>query len=414
MKTPSPFECSMCYLKNATDLIGIDEDIYNILCHPKRIIEVNFPVQMDNGRIRLFKGFRVQHNDSRGPTKGGIRFFPKVDLDEVKALASWMTWKCTVVGIPYGGAKGGVVVNTKNLSEEELERISRAYIRSIRHYIGPHRDIPAPDMYTNSKIMGWMMDEYSALKGEYTPGVITGKPIEIGGSKGRSYATAMGGFIILEKAVKKMGLKPKKTCVAVQGFGNVGFNMARILHEHGYKVVAVSDSKGGIFSKQGLVPAKVFEYKKKTGSVIGFKGTKSVTNKELLALDVDILVPAAMENQILAENAGKIKAKLVVELANGPTTPKASAALFKKKVFVVPDILANAGGVTVSYFEWVQNHSNFYWSEKEVNEKLKQKMEAAFDEVYSIMKAYKSDMRTAAYILAVKRVSEAIQSRSEY
>lgn len=411
MEKINPFESAQKQLEEAAKVMKLEPDIVEILKHPKRILTVNFPVKMDDGSIKVFQGYRVQHNDARGPTKGGIRYHPQVDLNEVKALAMWMTWKCAVVGIPYGGAKGGVIVNPKELSEGELERLSRSFIRAIHRFIGPERDIPAPDVYTNPKIMAWMMDEYSRLAGKNTPGVITGKPLSVGGSKGRGTATSQGGTYVLNKAIEKLGMKPSETTVAIQGYGNAGSFAAILLAEAGYKIVAVSDSRGGILDENGLDPQAVLEHKKKTRSVVGFPGAKKITNEELLELDCDVLIPAALENQITKENADKIKAKIILELANGPTTPDADEILHKKGVLVIPDILANAGGVTVSYFEWVQNVMGYYWSENEVKEKLKKIMEEAFEEAYALKEKHKVSMRTAAYVLAVQRVVDAMKAR---
>jgi glutamate dehydrogenase len=334
-----------------------------------------------------------------------------VTLAEVKALAFWMTLKCAVVGIPYGGAKGGVSVNPKELSRDDLEELSREFIRKFHKHLGPHKDIPAPDVYTNPQVMAWMMDEYEEIYDIHAPGVITGKPLEIGGSHARAYSTAQGGAYCIRELATVFKIKPAKTTIAIQGFGNAGSFMAKILADWGYKIVAVSDSKGGIFNEKGLDVEKVAFYKAETKSVIGFEGAKEISNKELLELDVDILVPAALENQIKKENADRIKAKFIIELANGPTTPEADEVLWKKKIIVVPDILANAGGVTVSYFEWVQNLSHFYWTEKEVLERLEHIMKVSFDEVYKTSKEYKVDMRKAAYILAVERILKAEKTR---
>jgi glutamate dehydrogenase len=355
----------------------------------------------------VFEGYRVQFNDARGPFKGGIRFHPDVNLDEVKALAAWMTLKCAVAHIPLGGAKGGIIVNPKELSKSELERLSREYIHKLHNDLGPDKDIPAPDVYTTPEIMAWMLDEYEKFHGR-NPGMITGKPIEIGGSKGRDKATAMGGFFVLAQALKVMNIK--KPTVAVQGFGNAGSVIAEILYDAGFKIVAISDSKSGIFDENGLNIKELIEYKKNTGTVKGFIG-KDITNEELLEIDADVLVPAALENQITELNADAIQAKIILELANGPTTPEADKILFKKGTVVIPDILANSGGVTVSYFEWVQNIQNYYWTTDEVNARLKEKIVTAFENIYSISVEHKIDLRTAAYILAVERISKAILLR---
>ena len=408
----NPFENMLKQLNNALNIINLDKNIKEIITKPKRIIEVNIPVKMDSGDIKVFKGYRVQYNDARGPTKGGIRFHPNVNIDEVKALAAWMTWKCAVADIPYGGAKGGIIVNPKELSETELERLSRAYIRAIAGNVGVNTDIPAPDVYTNSKIMSWMLDEFEIIKQKHEPGFITGKPLSLGGSKVRDIATALGGFYIIEEAIKEFGLnKDKKDIkIAIQGFGNAGSTIAKLLKD--YKIVAVSDSKGGIYNGEGLDIEKVIETKNKKGSVTEFKeNTKNITNKELLELDVDILIPAALENQIIKENADKIKTKVILELANGPTTPEADEILSKKGVVVIPDILSNSGGVTVSYFEWVQNRQGYYWKDKEIKDKLKEKMINAFNSINKVSKEKKTSLRIAAYILAIERVADAIKWR---
>ena len=405
----NPYKNALKQLENAAKALKLDKELVRILESPKQIVTVSFPVKMDDGRIRVFTGYRVQHNDARGPTKGGIRFHPDVNIDEVKALAMWMTWKCAVVNIPYGGAKGGIVINPKELSERELEKVSRSFIKSISKFIGPYQDIPAPDVYTNPKIMGWMVDEYSKIQGQFSPAVITGKPISLWGSKGREYSTSQGGVGIVKEAIKKLHLK--NPSIIIQGFGNVGSFAAKLLHEQGYKIVAVSDSKGGIYNPDGLDISKVFEVKRYQGSVTKYEDGKIVSNEELLELEADILIPAALENQITEKNANNIKAKLIVELANGPTTPGADKILDKRNILVIPDILANAGGVTVSYFEWVQNLTNTYWTEEEVMKKLDKIMVRAFDEVYKTKQKYKINMRTAALVLAVKRVVEAIKHK---
>ena len=408
----NPFKIAQEQLDRAAKIMKLDPAVHQILREPMRVLEVTIPVKMDDGSVKVFKGFRVQYNDARGPTKGGIRFHPQETLDTVKALAAWMTWKTSVVDLPYGGAKGGVICNPKEMSEGELERLSRGYIRAIGRFIGPERDIPAPDVYTNPQIMAWMMDEYSKIVGYNAPGVITGKPIEVGGSLGRGDATAKGGMYVLREAAKKIKLDLKKATVAIQGYGNAGQFAHKLVTEmFGSKVVAVSDSKGGIYSENGLDYNKVLEYKEKTGSVINFPGAKNITNAELLELNVDVLIPAALENQITGKNANNIKAKIVLELANGPTTPEADEILYKKGILDIPDFLANAGGVTVSYFEWVQNINGYYWTAEEVYQKLDQKMTKAFWDVMETMEKYKVDPRTAAYIVAVDRVAKAVKIR---
>jgi glutamate dehydrogenase (NAD(P)+) len=366
---------------------------------------------MDNGKIQVFRGFRSEHNNARGPYKGGIRYSPTETLDDVKALSTWMTWKCAVANIPYGGAKGGIIVDTKKLSKGELERLSRGYIRALYDLFGPNMDVPAPDMYTTPEIMGWMLDEYETIKRSQSPGFITGKPLALGGSQGRTEATGYGGAFVLHELIKKRKMNPKKVKVAVQGFGNVAYYVVEKLQQLGYKVLTVSDSSGGIYSEKGIDLQKAIEHKKKTGSLSGTPGTKTITNKQLLELPVDVLIPAAMENQITAENAKNIKAKIVLEMANGPVTPEADTILFKKGIMQIPDILANSGGVSVSYFEWVQNTYGYYWTKEEVLKKLEELMKREFNNVYNIALEKKIHMRTAAYILAVTRVVDAMKAR---
>ncbi|MFX1318894.1 MAG: Glu/Leu/Phe/Val dehydrogenase [Promethearchaeota archaeon] len=389
----------------------LNPDILELLKHPKRALVVSLPVRMDDGRIKVFTGMRVQHWDAFGPFKGGIRYHPKVCLDEVTALSIWMSIKTAVVGLPYGGAKGGIICNPKEMSVNELEHLTRRFTHEIMEIIGPYRDVPAPDVYTGEREMAWLYDTYSEAQGYAVPEVVTGKPISIGGSLGRREATSRGTVITVREAAKRLNFDLKGASVAIQGFGNVGSYAAVLIAEYGSKVVAVSDSRGGIYNADGFDPKKVMEHKKKTGSVVGFPGTKQISNSELLELDVDILIPAALENQILAENAPRIKAKIIGEGANGPTTPAADEILYKKGAFVVPDILANAGGVTVSYMEWVQNLTRESWTEDEVNGKLEQRMVQAFDEVYRVHQKEKVHMRTAAYIVALTRIAEAVEAR---
>ncbi|MFH2020726.1 MAG: Glu/Leu/Phe/Val dehydrogenase [archaeon] len=388
---------------------GLNDSQTDLLLNPKKTIIVSFPVRMDNGTLKRFKGYRIIYNDARGPAKGGIRFHPNVDLGEVKSLAFWMCMKCAVVDIPYGGSKGGVEVDPSKLSESELERLSRGFIRAISDNIGPHKDIPAPDVNTNPKIIAWMLDEYEKIKDAHLPEAITGKPIAIGGSKAREYATSQGGIYILKELMHLKNMSPVSTTVAIQGFGNVGSNIARMLHEMGYKIIAVSDINGGVFNQKGLDIPALLSHKHENGSVIGF--ADGITNEELLELKCDVLIPAAIENQITKENAARVEAKLIIELANGPVTPEADTILEKKGVYIVPDILANAGGVTVSYFEWGQNLSGYYWSEEEVLEKLEKKMRQSFKEVYFEADKNKTSLRNGAYILAIKRVLEAERLR---
>lgn len=410
-ETLNPFEIVQKQIKTACDKLGLEDSVYEVLREPEKVLSVSIPVRMDDGSIKTFIGYRSQHSTVLGPAKGGVRFHPDVTMDEVKALSAWMTFKCAVVGIPYGGGKGGVRCNPKELSKSELERLSRGYFRAISPIIGPEKDIPAPDVYTNAQVMAWFMDEFSQLKGYNTPGVVTGKPIVLGGSLGRSEATARGVTFTIREAAKKIGLDLTKATVAIQGYGNAGSIAAKLLHELGCKIVAVNDSQGGAYNPDGLDPDAVLEYKKKNKTVKGFPGSKDISGAELLELEVDILVPAALENVITSSNAANIKAKIVGEAANGPTTPEADEILYKKGILVIPDILCNAGGVTVSYFEWVQNLMNFYWTEEEVNNRLEQIMVKAFNEIFDIHKQYSVNMREAAYMLAIKRIAEALKLR---
>ncbi|HNZ86965.1 MAG TPA: Glu/Leu/Phe/Val dehydrogenase [Methanofastidiosum sp.] len=411
MENIDPFENVLKQLDKVNKVLKLDEGIYEALKKPKRFLEVTIPVTMDNGSVKVFTGYRCHYNDARGPTKGGIRYHWNVSIPEVKALAAWMTWKCAVVDIPYGGGKGGIICNPKEMSDRELERLSRGFIAAIYKFIGPEMDVPAPDVYTNPKIMGWMMDEFSKIRQHYSPAVITGKPLSIGGSLGRGDATAKGALYTIREAVKYLKWDIKKTTSVVQGYGNAGSYIAMFLHDQGSKVIAVSDSQGGIYNQAGLDPYKVMEHKNKTGSVANFPGAKSINNEELLMLECDILCPSALENQITAKNADKIKAKMIAELANGPVTPEADEVLHKKGIFQLPDFLCNAGGVTVSYFEWVQNLMNYYWTADEVYEKLDLKMTKAFWDVIEAKEKYKIDMRTASYVVAIQRVVEAMKAR---
>ena len=407
----NPYEIFLEQLERASKVLKLKEDIVEMLKYPERVIEVSIPVKMDDGSIKVFTGWRSQHNTALGPTKGGIRYHWNVTKEEVMALSAWMTFKNAVMNLPYGGGKGGIRVNPKEMSEGEVERLSRTYIQRIYKYIGPEEDIPAPDVYTNPQIMAWMMDEYSKLVGKFSPGVITGKPLIVGGSKGRKTATARGGFFVLREALKVKGERFEDMKAAIQGFGNAGSHAAIYLYEAGVKVVAVSDSKGGIFKEDGLPIPDVVKHKKETRSVIDFPGAKNITNEELLELNVDILVPAALEDVITEENAPRVKARYILELANGPTTPEADEILTSKGVMILPDILANAGGVTVSYFEWVQNLMNYYWEEEEVDQKLDRKMSNAFREVYEASKEFNIDMRRSAYVVALRRITEAMKVR---
>lgn len=426
MSDVNPFESAQEQIQSAAKrLKDLEKSLVEQLLQPMRVLEVNIPVRMSDGSTKVFKGFRSQHNDARGPMKGGIRFHPDVTRDEVMALSMWMTMKTAVVGIPLGGAKGGIICNPKDMSEGEIERMSRGFMRGLYKYIGPNEDVPAPDVYTTPQIMAWMNDEYEVLVGEKSPGMITGKPLELGGSKGRSTATAQGGFYCVQNLVKKLKLKKQNTTIAVQGFGNAGSVMAKLLHDEGYHVVAVSDSKGGVYRAKGIDPSKALDIKGQKAHLACYedggvcdinaiktsKDYKAISNEEILELDVDILVPAALENVITKKNANKIKAKAIVELANGPTTPEADKLLSKQGVIIVPDILANAGGVTVSYFEQVQNAANYYWEEQETVSKLKKIMDEAFNTVWDMMQSEKVDMRTAAYMVAIKRVTDAMRLR---
>lgn len=408
MQNNDPFIGAQKQLEKVKKLINLEDNIFEQLKSPQKFLEVSIPVKMDNGSVRVFKGYRSQYNNSRGPYKGGIRFHPQVNESEVKALSMWMALKTAVVGIPLGGGKGGVIVNPKELSATELEKLSRGYIQGIYKLIGPTVDVPAPDVYTDPKIMGWMLDEYEKLTGGGAPGVITGKPLSIGGSKARSYSTAQGGFYVLQQAVKKLKLKDLR--VAVQGFGNAGATMAKIVAGNGYKVVAVSDSRGGIYNAEGLDMEKLSEHKEKTGSVVNFTEAKNI-EEDILSQEVDILILAALENSVTLENADKIKAQLIIELANGPITAEGDEILSRSGAIVVPDILANAGGVAVSYFEQVQNAYGYYWEEKDILEKLEKIMVESFGEVWSRKEKYNSDMRTGAYALAVERIAQAMRDR---
>ncbi|MCR4403258.1 MAG: Glu/Leu/Phe/Val dehydrogenase [Firmicutes bacterium] len=410
----SAYEIALQQYDAVAGRLDIDPGIRELLRHPKTSLEVAFPVRMDDGTVKVVTGYRVVHNTARGPGKGGIRYHPGVTFDEVKALAMWMTWKCAVVGIPFGGAKGGVVCNPKEMSQGEIERLTRRFTSEISGVIGPHTDIPAPDVYTNAQVMAWIMDTYSTHKREFTPGVVTGKPIPLGGSLGRNEATARGCVFTIRQAARHIGVPMDRLRVAIQGYGNAGSIAASLLHADGCKIVAVSDSKGGVYCDRGLDPAKVLAHKNLTGSVVGAEGTEPISNAGLLELECDVLVPAALENQITADNAPRVKAKVVAEAANGPTTPEADDILYDKGVMVIPDILANAGGVTVSYFEWVQNLMVYYWTEEEVNGKLEQIMNHSFEAVLDMAQKKKVHMRNAAYMLAISRVAEAERLRGIY
>ena len=398
----------------AADIVGLEDDMRQVMSHCQRELTVNFPVEMDDGTIKVFTGHRVQHNAGPGPTKGGIRYHQDVTLPEVKALAMWMTWKCAVVGLPFGGAKGGVRVNPKLLSRNELQNLTRRYTAEISMMIGPNRDIPAPDVNTNPQVMAWLMDTYSMNVGYSVPGVTTGKPIVLGGSEGRNEATGRGCVFAIQEAAKALEVDLTKARTVVQGFGNAGEVAARLMAQLGSNVIAVSDSRGGIYNPAGLDLVGLGRHKARTGSVIGFRGGETVTNEELLVLDCDILIPAALEGQITAENAGQIKGRLIAEAANGPTEPEADAILYERGIFLLPDIFANAGGVTVSYFEWVQALQAFPWTEPEVNQRLQQIMSRSFHAVYDTAQRHNVHMRTAALVRAIERVAEFTRLRGIY
>ncbi|MFZ5632541.1 MAG: Glu/Leu/Phe/Val family dehydrogenase [Bacillota bacterium] len=404
----------MSQLELAAEKLVLNPGYLNILKEPKRILTVSIPVRMDDGSIKVFRGFRVQHSLARGPAKGGIRFHPEVDMEEVIALAMLMTWKCAVVDIPYGGAKGGVICNPKELSPGELERLTRRFTTEISIIIGPEKDIPAPDVYTNPQVMAWIMDTFSMMHGFSIPAVVTGKPIEIGGSQGRNEATGRGVVFTTEEASSRLGMNLAECTAVVQGYGNVGSVAAEGLRDLGCRILAVSDSKGGIYSESGLDLAEVSAFKDRTGSVVGFPEAEPISNEDLLTLECDILIPAALENVITEENAPKIKARLVSEGANGPTTHKADQILYQRGITVIPDILANAGGVVVSYFEWVQGLQNFYWTKDEVNRQLRRRMVSSFRDVYHLKERHGVSMRTAAYMLALERVAQAMNLRGLY
>jgi len=410
--TLNPFEISQRQLDKAADKLKLDPQVHALLREPMRTLEVHFPVRMDDGTVKTYTGFRVQYNDARGPTKGGLRFHPDETIDTVKALAAWMTWKTAVVDVPYGGGKGGVICNPKELSQGELERISRGFVRAVGRFIGPEKDVPAPDVYTTPQIMAWMMDEYSTIVGCNTPGVITGKPIPLGGSLGRGDATARGAVYCVIEAANVLGIDLKGATVAIQGYGNAGYYCGTLMEElAGSKVVALTDSRGGVYDANGIDPEAAFQHKQSTGTVSGFNGLKAITNDEILELNVDVLIPAAIENVITDKNAANVKAKIVAEAANGPTTPEADEILHKNGIYVIPDFLCNAGGVTVSYFEWVQNIGGFYWTLEDVHTRLKERMVKAFHETHEMAKQHDVDNRIGAYLVSIARVAEAMRLR---
>jgi glutamate dehydrogenase (NAD(P)+) len=407
----NPFEVAKQQFNRAADYLDLDPSMRHVLESPKRQLIVSVPVKMDGGDVQVFEGYRVQHNIARGPAKGGIRYHPNVTLDEVKALASWMTWKCATVGIPYGGGKGGVICDPKSLSRNELERLTRRYAFEIAPIIGPDRDIPAPDVYTDEQTMAWIMDTISMVRGHTELGVVTGKPISLGGSQGRAEATARGCLYALREACRLKGFGLDGARVVVHGFGNAGANIARLVADDGARVIAACDSGAAVYSATGIDVAEALKHKAATGSLAGLRGVKEIDSNDILTLECDILLPSALENAITLNNVGRVKTKIIAELANGPTTPGADRVLEDEGVFLIPDILANAGGVTVSYYEWVQDQYSFFWSEQKINDTLETTINTAFKSVHETAQHYNTDMRTGAYILAVGRVAEATSVR---
>jgi glutamate dehydrogenase (NAD(P)+) len=414
VKEDNPFESMMSRFDRAAQLLNLDPDLYAVMRVPNRELKVYIPTRMDSGRIQVFEGFRVQHNFARGPAKGGIRYSPDVNIDEVRALAAWMTWKCAVVNVPFGGGKGGIICDPTQMSMGELERMTRRYAAELIDFIGPEKDVPAPDMNTNEQTMAWIMDTYSMHARHTVTAVVTGKPIDLGGSSGRREATGRGILFVVNEAIKRFKMTPPQTRVVVQGSGNVGGIGARLMHEAGYKVVAISDVHGGIYNPNGIDIPEALKHLQQTRSFEDFPGVESVTNEDLLELDCDVLVPAATENQITSENAERIKCKILAEGANGPTTAAADEILHNKGVFVIPDILANAGGVTVSYFEWVQDRMGYFWPEDVVNERLHTKIVASFNDLCRYADSHSVDTRTAAYMLAIDRVAYDTRMRGIY
>jgi len=410
----NPWLAAEARFNNAAERLGLDEGIRKVLGNPTRELTVNIPVQLDDGRIELFTGYRVQHSIARGPGKGGIRYAPDVNLDEVRALASWMTWKCAVVNIPFGGAKGGVICNPAMLSDGELERITRRYTAEIMDIIGPDRDVPAPDVNTNDRVMAWIMDTYAMHVRHATTAVVTGKPMELGGSRGRTEATGRGCMIVTLEALKKFGLRPEDTKVVIQGFGNVGSMAARLMAARGFPIVSIVEYNGAVYNKNGLDIPALMKHRKETGSIVNFEGGENIDKTEAFYQECDVLIPAATENVITSANAGNLRCRILCEGANGPTTPLADEILAKKKVFVIPDILANAGGVTVSYFEWVQDRQGFFWNEDLVNTRLEEIMVGSFNAVTAYGEKHDVDNRTAAYMLALDRVATAMKLRGIY
>jgi len=410
----NPWQSQAARFDFAAQKLNLDEGLWKILSTSTREITVHIPVSMDNGKLEVFTGYRVQHSIARGPAKGGVRYSPDLNLDEVRALAAWMTWKCAVVNIPFGGAKGGIICDPKHMSQGELERMTRRYTAEIIEFIGPEKDVPAPDMNTNEQIMAWMMDTYSMHMRQTVTAVVTGKPLNIGGSRGRREATGRGVMIVTNQALKKLNMTPESTRVIVQGFGNVGSNAARLLHQHGYKVIGIGEWDGGLYKSNGIDIDELWEYKQRNGTIHGYEGAEKASTEELLVTDCDVLVPAATENVITSYNAAKIKAKVLVEGANGPTTSQADDILQDKGVFVIPDILANAGGVTTSYFEWVQDRQGYFWKESVVNEQLEHIMVSSFDDVLRYAETHGVNNRIAAYMLAIDRVAYTIRQRGIY
>ena len=410
----NPWEAQAARFDFAARKLNLDEGIWRVLRYPSREVIVHFPVGMDDGRIEVFTGYRVQHSQARGPSKGGIRYGPDVTLDEVRALASWMTWKCAVVNIPFGGAKGGVICDPKTMSQGELERMTRRYTAEIIEFLGPEKDVPAPDVNTNEQTMAWIMDTYSMHMRQTVTAVVTGKPVTIGGSRGRREATGRGIMVVCDEALKYLNIAREGCRVIIQGFGNVGSNAAQLMQERGYKVIGIGEYDGGLFNANGIDIELLLEHKLRNGTVLGFRGAEGMPTAELLTTDCEILIPAATENVITSRNAEKVKARIVCEGANGPTTAVADEILADKKIFIIPDILANAGGVTVSYFEWVQDRQGFFWREDEVNERLKDIMEQSFEEVVRYAEAHSVNNRIAAYMLAIDRVAMALKARGIY
>jgi glutamate dehydrogenase (NAD(P)+) len=410
----NPWEQQAARFNLAAEKLKLDEGLWRVLRQPNREIIVHIPVNMDNGQLEVFTGYRVQHSIARGPAKGGVRYSPDVTLDEVRALASWMTWKCAVVNIPFGGAKGGIICDPKNMSRGELERLTRRYTAELIEFIGPEKDVPAPDVNTNEQVMAWMMDTYSMHMRQTVTAVVTGKPLNMGGSRGRREATGRGVMIICDESIKKLGMPRESTRVIIQGFGNVGSNAALLMHNAGYKIVGIGEWDGGLYNSQGMDIMALWEHRQKEGTIHGFKGAERRKTEELLVTDCEILIPAATENVITSANADQVKAKILVEGANGPTTAAADDILADKHVFVMPDILANAGGVTASYFEWVQDRQGYFWKESVVNEQLEHIMVSSFEDVVRYAETHHVNNRIAAYMLAIDRVAYTIRQRGIY